>query len=150
MKIDRRHLAIAGAAVFGASSLLRNTPAFADDEAAVAQAVEALRKAWFDTNKADLDKLTAEQLSFGHSSAVVQTKAEFIEGAMGRKAAVKSLTYPDLKVTMAGNNAIARHRFVAESEQDGRTTNIDIGILEVWTKQDGNWKLLARQGYKLG
>ena len=32
---------------------------------------------------------------------------------------------------------------------DGKTTNIDIGILEVWQKQGGDWKLLARQGYKL-
>jgi ketosteroid isomerase-like protein len=94
-------------------------------------------------------QLTADQLSYGHSSAVVQNKAEFIDGVMGRKATVKSLTYPDLKVMMAGNNAIARHRFVSESEQDGKTTNTDIGILEVWTKQDGGWKLLARQGFKL-
>jgi ketosteroid isomerase-like protein len=151
MNIDRRHLAIAGAVALGATSLLRNTQAAAEggDEAAVAQVVEALRKAWFDKNKADLEKLTADQLSYGHSSAVVQNKAEFIDGVMGRKATAKSLTYPDLKVMMAGNNAIARHRFVSESEQDGKTTNTDIGILEVWTKQDGGWKLLARQGFKL-
>ena len=149
MKIDRRRLAIAGAAALGASSLLRTTAAVADDDAAVTQAVEALRKAMFDQNKADLDKLTAEQLSYGHSSAVVQSKAEFIDGVMTRKATVKSLTFPDLKVMLAGNNAIARHRYVSESEQDGKTTNTDIGILEVWAKADGGWKLLARQGYKL-
>lgn len=149
MKIDRRHLAIAGAAMVGVSSLLQNTPAFADDDADVGQAVEALRKAVLGQSKGDLDKLTAEQLSYGHSSAVVQNKAEFIDGAMTRKATVKSLTFPDLKVTMAGGNAIARHRYVSESEQDGKTNNVDIGILEVWTKQDGGWKLLARQGYKL-
>ena len=149
MNIDRRHLAIAGAAVVAASGLLRNTSAFADDAADVTQAVEALRKAWLDKDKAALDKLTAEQLSYGHSGAVVQTKAEFIDGVMNRKATVKSLTYPDLKVTTAGNNAIARHRWVSESELDGKTTNTEIGIIEVWTKADGGWKLLARQGYKL-
>jgi hypothetical protein len=148
MKIDRRRLAIAGAAVLGASSLLRNT-AVADDDAAVTQAVDALRKAVFDQNKTDLDKLTSEQLSYGHSSAVVQNKAEFIDGVMTRKGTLKSLSYPDLKVTMAGSNAIARHRFVTEGEQDGKPTNVDIGTLEVWTKQDSGWKLLARQGFKL-
>ena len=150
MKIDRRQLALAGAAVLGASSLLRNTPAFADDAADVTQAVEALRKAWFDKDKAALDKLTAEQLSYGHSGAVVQAKAEFIDGGMSRKATVKSLTFPDLKVVTAGNNAISRHRWLSESELDGKTTNTEIGILEVWTKGDGGWKLLARQAYKLG
>jgi hypothetical protein len=66
-----------------------------------------------------------------------------------RKGTLKSLTYPDLKVVVAGTNAIARHRYVSESELDGKTTSISIGILEVWTKQDGTWRLLARQGYKL-
>ncbi|HZK90004.1 MAG TPA: nuclear transport factor 2 family protein [Stellaceae bacterium] len=149
MKIDRRSFAIAGAAIVGAGKLLRAAPACAADDAAVTQAVEALRKAVFGQNKADLDKLSVEQLSYGHSSAVVQNKAEFINGVMNRKGTLKSLAYPDLKVTMAGSNAIARHRYVSESEQDGKTTNIDIGILEVWTTQDGGWKLLARQGFKL-
>lgn len=150
MRLTRRHLAAAGALALGASDLLGSTPAFAEggDEAAVKNAVEALRKAVFDKDKAALGKFAAEQLSYGHSSAVVQDKAEFIDGVMTRKGTLKSLTYPDLKVIMAGNNAIARHRYVSESELDGKTTNIDIGILEVWVR-DGGWKLLGRQGYKL-
>jgi hypothetical protein len=32
---------------------------------------------------------------------------------------------------------------------DGKTNNVRIGTLEIWHKQGGNWKLLARQGYKL-
>ena len=50
---------------------------------------------------------------------------------------------------MAGPNAIARHLLVQESELDGKTSNVKIGILAVWQKQDSGWKLLARQGFKL-
>jgi hypothetical protein len=151
MEVSRRHLAAAGALALGASSLLRNSPALAEaaDEKGINDAVEALRKAYLDKNKAELDKLTAEQLSYGHSGGVVQNKAEFIDGVMTRKATIKALAYPDLKIVTAVNNGIARHRYVSESEQDGKTTNNDIGILEVWTKQDGGWKVLARQGFKL-
>jgi ketosteroid isomerase-like protein len=149
MMMDRRQLAMAGALAFGASGLLRSEAAFGADEAEVTAAVEALRKATFDKDKAELDKLTADQLSYGHSSAVVQNKSEFIAGVMGRKPTLTSLTYPDLKVIVAGSNAIARHRYVSDSELDGKATHIDIGILEVWTKDGGGWKLLARQGYKL-
>jgi ketosteroid isomerase-like protein len=38
---------------------------------------------------------------------------------------------------------------VSESETDGKINHTKIGILAVWQKQDGGWKLLARQGYKL-
>jgi ketosteroid isomerase-like protein len=151
MKIDRRHFAAAGALVFGAAALLRDAPALADaaDEKAVADAVEALRKATLGQDKAKLQQLAAEQLSYGHSSAVVQNKAEFVDGVMTRKMTVKSIEFPELKITMAGNNAITRHLWVSESEMDGKPTSTKIGILAVWTKQDGGWKLLARQGYKL-
>jgi ketosteroid isomerase-like protein len=96
-----------------------------------------------------LERLTAEQLSYGHSDGRVQNKTEFIDGVMTRKATVKSLTFPDLKIAVAGDAAIARHIYESESETDGKPNNVKIGILSVWHKQDGSWKLLARQGYKL-
>jgi ketosteroid isomerase-like protein len=121
----------------------------AAEEEAVSRVVEALRKAVFQKDMVALEKLTADQLNYGHSSAVVQNKAEMINGVMTRKATLNSLDYPDLKVIMAGNNAIARYRHVSDSELEGKAKHIAVGILEVWTKEEGGWRLLARQGYKL-
>ena len=45
--------------------------------------------------------------------------------------------------------AVARHLYVSESELEGKPTSTKIGALQVWQKQDGGWKLLARQGFKL-
>ena len=49
----------------------------------------------------------------------------------------------------AGDAAIVRHLWESESETDGKPTSTKIGVLQVWQKQDGNWKLLARQGFRL-
>jgi ketosteroid isomerase-like protein len=68
---------------------------------------------------------------------------------MTGKAVVKSLDFPELTVAVAGDAAIARHLYVSESETDGKPNNVKIGVLAVWQKQDGSWKLLARQGFKL-
>lgn len=149
IKMGRRHLALAGAAALGVAGLPRNTPAFADDEAALKDAVEALRKAILTADKERLAALTAADLTYGHSSAVVQDKATFIAGVVNRKATVKSLDFPDLKIAASGGAGWARHRYVSDSEQDGKTNHVDIGVLGVWQKQDGQWKLFARQGYKL-
>ena len=151
MQITRRDLAAAGALALGALSLLPDTAAPAEpaDEAAVAQAVEALRKALLEQDKARLEELAAAQLSYGHSDGRVQTKPEFIDCVMTRKAVVKSLTFPDLKIGLAGDAAIARHIYASEAEADGKPQSVRIGVLEVWQKQGGAWKLLARQGYKL-
>ena len=151
MDVTRRNLAIVGVVALGAASLLDNSAVLADagDEAAVKDSVEGLRKALLAADKTQLEQLAADQLSYGHSSGKVQNKAEFVDGVMTRKAVVKSLDFPDLTVAMAGDAAIARHLYVSESETDGKPNNVRIGVLAVFQKQDGGWKLLARQAYKL-
>ncbi len=148
-KIDRRRLAVAGAAALGAATALPAIPAFADDEASLKDAIEQLRKAVLAADKEKLAALTAAELSYGHSSAVVQDKAAFIEGVVNRKATVKSLDFPDLKMGVNGTTGWTRHRYVSDSELDGKANHVDIGVLGVWQKQGGEWKLFARQGYKL-
>jgi ketosteroid isomerase-like protein len=151
MEITRRHLAAVGAVAFGMSGLLRSRPSLAQsaEEAAVDKGIEALRKALMEKDKTRLEQLAADQLSYGHSSGKVQSKAEFVDGVMTSKATVKSLTFPELTVAVVGDTAIARHLYESESETDGKTNNVKIGALQVWQKQNGNWKLLARQGFKL-
>jgi ketosteroid isomerase-like protein len=151
MTITRRQLAAASALALGASSLLQSAPSSAEsaEEAAVDKAVEALRKALLEKGKGELEKITAEQVSYGHSDGRVQTKAQFIDGVMTRKAIVKSLSFPELTITVAGDAAIARHLYESESETDGKPASVKIDVLQVWQKQGGNWKLLARQGFKL-
>jgi ketosteroid isomerase-like protein len=151
MHVTRRDLTVAGALALSVPSLFFSSPALAEagDEAAVKQNVEALREALLKADKAQLERLSAEQLSYGHSDGRVQNKAEFIDGVITRKATVKSLNFPDLKIAVAGDAAIARHLYESESETDGKPNSVRIGTLQVWQKQGGDWKLLARQGYKL-
>src|SRR3984893_1709449 len=132
-----------------ATTLIVPAMAATDDEEAVKQAVEALRKAMLTQDKAKLETLTAEQLSYSHSDARLEDKAKFINAIMTRKAVFKSLDFPDLTVAIVGNNAIVRHLWVSESELDGKVTNTKIGVLQVWLKQDSSWKLLARASFKL-
>ena len=151
MHVTRRNLAVAGALALGTSTLLRSSAALGEsaDEASVNRAVDALRKALLEADKARLEQITADQVSYGHSDGKVQTKAQFIDGIIGRKAVVKSLDFPELSIAVIGDAAIARHIYSSESETNGKPASVRIGALQVWQKQDGSWKLLARQGFKL-
>ena len=147
MTITRRHVIAASTLALGGLGLLQRASAGADpaEEAAVAKAVEGLRKATFDQDRAQLDTLCVEQLSYGHSSGRVESKAQFIDGVMNRKATLKSLALSDHTIAVVGANAIARHKWTSESEADGKTTTTKINVLQVWLKQGPSWKLLARQ-----
>jgi len=151
MNVSRRDLAVAGAFALGASSLLLSGSASAEaaDEAAVTESVETLRKALLEADKVKLEQVASAHISYGHSDGRVETKEQFINAVMTRKQVVKSLACPELKLTVVGNAAIARHIYLSESERDGKATTTRIGALQVWQKQDGGWKLLARQGFRL-
>ena len=152
MNTSRRDFAVAGVLALGASAFSLSGPAAAAtaDEAALAQSIETLREGVLKQDKAKLDQLAASQISYGHSDGRVETKEQFINGVMNRKPVQKSLAFPELKVFVVGNTAVARHIYLGESELDGKLTSTRIGALQIWQKQGGSWKLLARQGFKLG
>jgi ketosteroid isomerase-like protein len=149
MKLSRRDLAAAAALALGTAAFAGPVLANAEEEAAVKQAVADFKAAWLKQDKTKLDSMILPQLSYSHSDGRVEDKAKFIEGVMGRKATVKSLEFPDMTVQVVGNTAIVRHLWVAQTELDGKVTDTRIGVMQVWQKQDGGWKLLARASYRL-
>ena len=150
MELSRRDLAVAGAFAVAFAAAPSVGPALAEsgDEEAVKKAVADMRTAYLKQDKAALESMTAPQLTYSHSDGRIEDKAQFIKGVMDRKATVKSLEYPELTVAVAGDTAIVRHLWVSESELDGKVTNTRIGVMQVYKKQDGGWKLLARSSYR--
>src|SRR5262245_33448889 len=98
---------------------------------------------------AGLEASVADQLSYGHSGGVIESKAQFVNVIVSKKTIYKSITLSEPSVTVVGNNAIARHIFLAEFEADGKLGTSRVGVLQVWTKHDGPRKLLARQAFRL-
>lgn len=150
MRMTRREIALAGSAALLVPTLVATAVAQSGDDAAVAAAVEALREAIVKADKAKLTELAHEKLAYCHSSGRLETKDEYVAAYTSGKSTYKGLTLGDHQNIVAGNNAIARHTFAAEIDRGGgKVDNIKIGVTTVWVKEDGAWKLLARQGYKL-
>jgi hypothetical protein len=134
-----------------ALALLSGAPVAAQsgEEAAVAQAVEAFRNAMLKADRSQFEALTAEQLSYGHSAGRVEDKTQFINAATSGRSTWKFITLTDQTIQIVGKNAIVRHTLTGETERDGKTNPVKIGILMVWHKPDGQWQLLARQSVRL-
>jgi hypothetical protein len=118
-------------------------------EKAVAAAVESLRKAMVDPDKAVLDKLTAEELSYGHSNGLIQTKQEFIDALTSGKSDFVSIDLTDQTIKIAGDNAIVRHTLSGVTNDGGKPGTTKLYVLQVWRMAHGEWKLLARQAAKV-
>lgn len=115
------------------------------DEQEVAKAVEALRTAMIDANKAGLDAITASDLSYGHSSGTLEDKPAFIEALVSGKSDFITMDLSKQTIKIVGNTSLVRH----ELRGDTPTGKVNLGILLVWQKQKGKWLLLARQAFKI-
>src|SRR5580692_10432947 len=113
MNIDRRHLALPALAL----ALFAAVPAFAlsADEQAVAKQLEAFRAAQMARDGKALEALILPELSYSHSSGVIQDKAEFLKGATDPATKFDSLDYKDPTIRIVGDAAIVRFHWVAES-----------------------------------
>jgi ketosteroid isomerase-like protein len=119
------------------------------DAEAVAAAVLSLVRAMVAGDRAQMAALTAEQLSYGHSNGLIESKAQFIENIAGGDNTFSRIDLSDTSVTVAGNAAIARHVFSADAVNKGQKLSPRIGVLQVWIKEGTGWKLFARQAFKL-
>jgi ketosteroid isomerase-like protein len=148
VSLDRRHLLRLSTAALAAGWAFRSAAmAQASDEATVAEAVERLRQAMIDADRATLEELLADQLSYGHSDGRVQTKAEFIDAVVQKRSVFHAITLSDQTLAIVGDAAIVRHRFTAEAVSGGKPSSPRIAVLQVWQKQNGRWKLLVRQAH---
>lgn len=116
------------------------------DEAAVAQAVEAYRKAVIAKDRAQFEALLADQLNYWHSDGRNESKAVYMADALGPRAVWKSIDLTNQIIRVTGDTAVVRHNYTGESEREGgKIQSTRIGVFMVWQKQDGRWRLLARQ-----
>lgn len=151
MQTNRRTMA--AATLFSAVALGLPAAALADskkkDDASVAAAVEAFRVAMLKADKAAFEKLCSDHLSYGHSAGKIETKAEFIAASTSGKSVWKSIAFNDVTNKALDDEAISRFILVGQTESEGKTNDIKIGVLMVWREEKDQWKLLARQAFKI-
>ena len=119
------------------------------DTGDVVASSDGLWQSLLTADRARLDSLCAEALSYGHSAGKVETKAEFIDANIANPPIWKSISLSDQTVRVSGDTAVVRHTMSAETQRDGKVSSVKIGVLLVWQNQAGGWKLLARQAFKL-
>lgn len=131
------------------SSLTTTIKAQSSDEKAVAAIVETFRQAMINGNTSELERLTASELSYGHSSGVIEDKTAFVESLATGKSDFVTINLTDQTIKIANDVALVRHKLFGEINDGNKANTVKLGVLLIWQKQKGEWKLLARQAFKL-
>lgn len=118
-------------------------------EAQVNAAVEKLKLAMVSGERASLEAIASDQLSYGHSGGLVETKAQFVEKIASGASDFVSIELKDQTIAISGNTAIVRHELHATTNDNNKPGEVHLRIMLVWQKQAKEWKLLGRQAVKI-
>ena len=131
--------------------LMSSSYLYAQDkqEANLLAAVDKLKNAMVSGERKALEEIAANDLTYGHSSGKLEDKATFVETIASGKSDFVSIDLKNQTIKITGKTAIVRHELHAKTNDGGKPGEVHIGIMLVWQKQGKDWKMLARQAYKL-
>ena len=116
----------------------------------VQRAVSTFNKVMVNPTAELMETLCSEELTYGHSSGLIQNRDEFIDDLVNGPFDFLTLEAADQTIHISGNTAIVRHIFLAKGTNAGEAVDVRIGNMQVYQKgKDGKLRLLARQAYKL-
>jgi hypothetical protein len=90
-----------------------------------------------------LERLFHDRLSYAHSSGVRDTKAEYLGKIESGYYDYQRIDHPVERVDVLGDTVVVIGRMTADLTVQGTQKTIDNLALAVWTKDSGEWQLVA-------
>ena len=114
----------------------------------VLAASDALKQAMMKKDAAALEKLLHEDLTYSHSNARNQTKADVVKATLGQTT-IEAIDFSDATVRVYGTTALVKANANFRNSTDGKSTTSHLNVLFVWLKGKGGWQLVGRQATQL-
>jgi uncharacterized protein (TIGR02246 family) len=106
---------------------------------------EAMIKA----DTAGLTDLLSADLTYVHSSGVLESRDEYVEAIRSGKYKYKKVDLEDVKVRAYGDTALVSGKATIDVTSSGNDVHSVLRFLDVWVKQDGKWRMAAWQSTRL-
>jgi len=111
--------------------------------------VEELRLAMLNPTEKQLDALSSEKLNYWHSSGKRESKQEFMQTLLSGQSDFVTLSFDNVQVSMGNKVATVQHILQGDTNDNNKPGKVRIGVLLVFNQEGKEWKLFARQAYKL-
>jgi hypothetical protein len=107
----------------------------------------ALRNALIAKDSATLDDLLANDVNYGHTNGVIQTKAQLIRSVVSKEQDYKNIVPSDMNIRIYDNTAVVTMKSGVSMIYQGKPLDMNMYITLVWVKKN-KWQLVARQSVK--
>jgi hypothetical protein len=109
----------------------------------------SLKNSLIGKDSVKLSNLLADDVTYGHSNALIQTKAQLIRDVMSGVQDYKSIEPAEMNVRVFDHTAIVNMKSSVKMIFNNNPLELNMYVTLVWIQKDGDWKLEARQSVKL-
>jgi ketosteroid isomerase-like protein len=123
------------------------TTSAAEQEVRAAEAarIEATTANDFDA----LDRLLADDLTYTHSNAQLDTKRQFVEALRSGRTRYRSIEPSDVQVRVYGTVAILTGRARVSVVSNDQPSEIVLRFTSAWAQREGRWQFVAWQSTRV-
>lgn len=120
-----------------------------DAQQEVLAAYEKRRTATLNGDANTVASMMTDDLTFTHSSALVETKEQFIEALKSRKSQFKSFTDEDRKIRVNGSTGVVSGICHIVAEASGTKFDLRVRFTELWVKEGDTWRMMLWHSTKV-
>lgn len=120
-----------------------------DPKTQVMMKMQNLKNALLNKDSASLSALLADDVTYGHSTGFIQTKAQLIRDVMSGVQDYKSIEPSEMEIRIYDNAAVVVSKMKASLIAKGKPMDLNMYVTFTWVKINNEWKLVARQAVKL-
>lgn len=124
----------------------------AADQKAVMATLETMAKATIAKDVATLDKIYGDDVTYAHSSALTETKAQVLKNVQGPSVA-EFMKFSDTTIRIYGDVAVAKGVVDFRNGPPGKMLDNHLNILWVMVRRPQGphgWQIVARQTTRIG
>jgi hypothetical protein len=133
--------------VFALVLSLRPALAAGPGDKAVLAALDTWKEAMLKKDRAALEKIFHPDLSYAHSSAMVETREQAIPHIVD-SAGWEAIEFADTTVRLQGKVAIVNGKTDMHQRGKDKVTISKLIVLTVWVKGSQGWQMIARQAVR--
>jgi hypothetical protein len=106
-------------------------------------------KAMTQTDTAALDQILADDLTYTHSSGMLETKAQFIDSLKSGRVKYESVECDEVKVRDYGATAVVTGFANFKVQSGGRGTSFRVRFTDIYVNRGDLWQMVAWQSTRL-
>jgi Domain of unknown function (DUF4440) len=119
------------------------------DQMEVMMKMLSLKNSLIAKDSVQLSNLLADDVTYGHTNGMIQTKAQLIHDVMSSIQDYKNIEPSDMNIRVFDHTAIVNMKSSVTMMFNNSPLELNMYITLVWIEKGREWKLEARQSVKI-